>query len=170
MVKNAFPLAVLISLALVACGDKPAPSKGDGPFWAGDAQGNGAPTALPEASWHPRLPGSVRFAVPAHLNADVVYHSKNGAARRKLVFELLEAGQAEAEAVVSEALTLDGYVAEAPKPGKDGWYSIRYRKSGAPNITATFYPKLPRKTAHPDAKSMVAFSWQTKAAPRKEQG
>lgn len=161
-----FSMVILTLIALSACGDKGSPSNADAPFWASDMQGAGFPAAIPPASWYPRLPGGVRFEVPAHLNADVVYHSSSGAARRKLVFELLEADHVHAEAVVTEALVSDAYAPEAPKLGKEGWYSIRYRKSGEPNITVTFYPRLPRRTAHPAAKSMVAFSWQTKAAPR----
>lgn len=114
-----------------------------------------------------KLPGKAEFNVPSQVRTDKVYQTKSGATRRKVVFELLEATPDQSEAAVTATLAQAGYKAGAPKAGKSGKYSVKYKKKKAANITATYYPKLAKKPANPAAKSMVALSWQTKKAPKK---
>jgi|GEM_PF-2175870 len=126
-----------------------------------------APEVAPPPAPVVRLPGKAEFNVPSHLRADKTYQTKAGATRRKVTYELLEAMPDQSQAAVTAALSPAGYVADEPKPGKNGRFSIKYKKKKAATITATFYPKLAKKPANPAAKSMVDLSWQTKAAPKK---
>lgn len=112
------------------------------------------------------LPGGIELDVPVHLRSDRSVEGKGGAVRRRLVYELLEAGPGESEQVISQVLSDAGYVGGKKKKGKKGRYAIRYKKEGAPTIKVTFYPAPAKKPANPEAKSMVAFSW--KATPIKK--
>lgn len=124
------------------------------------------PEAAPVAAPMVKLPGGVEFDIASHLRSEKTYKTKKGATRRKVVYELLDATPGEAEVAVTDVLARAGYAGEAPKPGKNGQYSIRYKKAKRPAITVTFYPKLAKKPANPAAKSMVALTWQTKKAPK----
>lgn len=152
-----YGLIVPLFVLIVAC-------SGPDPATVGHAPATEAPSVEVPATVE--IPGKVNFNIPSQLRSDKTYQTKAGATRRKVVYELLEAGPNQAEAAVTGVLVAAGYAAEEPKEGKNGRFSIRYKKPKAPNITATFYPQLAKKPASPDAKSMVALSWQTKRAPK----
>lgn len=129
-----------------------------------------SPAATPElAVERPsavKLPGKANFNIPSQLRSDKTYQTKAGATRRKVVYELLEATPDQADSAVGSVLEQAGYRLADRKEGKNGQFSIRYKKKKAATITVTYYPKLAKKPANPDAKSMVALSWQTKKAPK----
>ena len=118
--------------------------------------------------WHAVLPGDVTLETPAHLRTDRIYETANGAIRRRLTFELLEATPDMAEAAITSSLEDAGYAAGEPAQASNDRYTVRYRKRGSPTITATFYPELASRTANPDSKSMVALLWQVRRAPDPE--
>ncbi|MCR6663415.1 MAG: hypothetical protein NVV60_09785 [Luteimonas sp.] len=161
-----FLFAVVLMSMLAACSERQAEPPG-----SQDAT-NPAPAAIDcqpcegALPWHASLPGGVRLDVQAHLSSDEFYETKAGATRRRLVFEFLEAATpAQAESLVTAAFVAAGYAADAPEQGKNGRYSIVYRKTKAANVTATYYPEL-NKPANPEAKSRVMLTWQTKRAPK----
>lgn len=154
-------LALPLLLVLAACSDTAPPPQDAAKPVADDA-------GRAQADVGSILPGGVRFDIPAQLRSDKSYSTRAGAMRRRLVYELLEATPDQAETAVTAVFSRAGYKGEEAKPGKDGQFTIRYRKRGAPNVIATFYPGLAKKPANPAAKSMVAFSWQTKKAPKKK--
>ncbi|MFT4257005.1 MAG: hypothetical protein QM599_08635 [Pseudoxanthomonas sp.] len=131
-----------------------------------------APVPVPEQAAVPdvavKLPGGIKFDVPSELRTDKSYQTKKGATHRRATYELLEATPDQARDVVTAKLAEAGYVAGEPKPSKkkEGQYSIKYKKKKAASVTVYFYPKLAKKPANPAAKSMIAFDWQTKKAPK----
>jgi len=153
-------LGVLLLMLLAACSGQEQTSPA-----SQDASGSGDSNAQAGAA---ALPGGVTFDIPSQLRSDKLYETKAGATRRKLVYELLEATPDQAQSQVTVMLARAGYKAGEAKPGKDGKVGVVYRKKKAPTLTATFYPGLAKKPANPAAKSMVAFSWQTKKAPKKK--
>lgn len=160
-----FLLAVVLVLMFAACSERQVATLG--------AETPAAPASMPIDSepcegvlpWHVSLPGGVRLDVQAHLSSDEFYETKAGATRRRLVFEFLEASPAQVESLVTTAFVAAGYVADSAEQGKNGRYSIAYRKAKAANVTATYYPDV-NKPANPEAKSRVMLTWQTKRAPK----
>jgi hypothetical protein len=67
--------------------------------------------------------------------------------------------------VVSAAFQRAGFRAETPVKGKNGRYSINYKKPKAATVTVTFFPNLPKRPANPAAKSRITLTWQTRKAP-----
>lgn len=157
-----FLVATSLTALLIAC-------SGQGPAERDAAMPDTAAQSIGAAglqAWHPVLPGDAELGADVHLRTHTIYQAKNGATRRRLVFELLDAPPDRAEAVIAASLARADYVGDEAKPGKSGRYSVRYRKKGAPTITATYHPELASSPANPEAQSMVTLTWQIKRAPR----
>lgn len=137
------------------------------------SQGNEPATAAvtPEqaaAAAAVKLPGGAKLDVPSQLRTDKTYQTKKGATRRRVTYELLEVTPKHARSIVVAGMYEAGFAAGKvkPKKGKKGQYSIAFKKKKKATIKVIFYPKLARKPANPAAKSMIAFDWQTKKAPK----
>ena len=115
-----------------------------------------------------KLPGGIKFDVPSQLRTDKTYQTKKGATRRRATYELLEATPDQARSIVVAKMGKAGFVAGRAKPDKrkEGQYSIAFKKKKKAGVNVIFYPKLARKPANPAAKSMIAFDWQTRKAPK----
>lgn len=115
-----------------------------------------------------KLPGGIKFDVPSQLRADTTYQTKKGATRRKVTYELLEVTPEQARSIVVAKMAEAGFAVGQAKPNKrkEGQYSIAFKNKKKARVNVIFYPKLAKKPANPDAKSMIAFDWQTKKAPK----
>lgn len=152
----------IAALLLVACSPEPAPQDSatiqDEAGVAGQAAGQ-AVTSL-------EFPGNLVLTTPFHVRSDKNVESKRGAVRRRVALELLQVPPDEAEAVVSADLERAGYARSRRKDERDGSHTVTFRKAKAKTISVRFYPRLAKRPAHADAKSMVAMSWQIKKAPK----
>ena len=115
-----------------------------------------------------KLPGGIKFDVPSQLRADKTYQTAKGATRRRATYELLEATPKQARGLVVAKMAEAGFDAGQSKPHKrkKGQYSVTFKKKKKASVKVIFYPKLAKNPANPAAKSMIAFDWQTKKAPK----
>lgn len=114
------------------------------------------------------LPGGVELGLEAHLRSDRIYENKKGATRRKVTYEVLKGSQQDAVASVEQALTAAGYAAQPRNDGKNGAFTIAYKKKKTPTLNVQFNPSVGDKPANPAAQHLVAVDWQLKAAPKKK--
>lgn len=117
---------------------------------------------------HAEFPGGVVLTTEYHVRTDERVVTKKGAIRQRVVLELLEAEPDQASALVSADLERAGYKRVRQKDERDGSHTIVFKKPKAKTLSVRFYRSVARRPAHPEAKSMVAFSWQVEAAPKKD--
>lgn len=156
MVRNILVLGVVMVLS--ACGGKE-PT-------AVPVADSTAPVVAADVGGYRPLPGGVELGLAAHLRSDRIYETEKGATRRKVIYEVLKGSQQDAVANVEQALAAAGYTAQARKNGKNGAFTIPYKKSKSPTLNVQFNPRVGGKPANPEAKHLVAVDWQVKAAPK----
>ncbi len=157
MIKRILVLGLAASLA--ACGDKEQAA-------APAAEASTATAPVIAAGGYRPLPGGVELGLDAHLRSDRIYENKKGATRRKVTYEVLRGSQQDAVAGVERSLTSAGYVAQPRKDGKDGAFTIAYKKKKSPTLNVNFSSDVGEKPANPEALHLVVVDWQLKAAPK----
>lgn len=159
MVRKILVLGMVAALA--ACGGK----EQEAASVEAPAAGSVAATAEAAGGYRP-LPGGVELGLDSHMRSDRIYETAKGATRRKVSYEVLSGSLEESVETVEQSLADAGYKAKPRKEGKNGAFSISFKKKKAKTLKVDFNPNVGKKPANPDALHLVAVSWQLKAAPK----
>lgn len=157
-----YPAIFLVAMAISACGQSPAPPPAESQEPAAQIE----PASSAPASGYSPLPAGVALTSPFHIRNDRIYQNDRGETRRRVAIELLDVEIAQAPNLLTDAMEDAGYTSTGRREGKNGRFSLRFKKAGEPNIAVDFLPDLEREPNNPDAKSLIVIAWELRPAPQ----